>query len=222
MNKDLNILLVEDNPGDVRIINELLKEQTLVTFNITYSISLKETIEKLSESSFDIVLLDLGLPDSVGFETFAKINARFPLVNAIIILTGLNDSEIGLKAVYQGAQDYMIKGQIDSERLLKSIFYSIERSRLNLELKTQLDARKAAEDNAIRLNRLLLILSNVNQAIVRIDNKTKLVDDVCTNLIRIGQFLQVVATFNYPDEKYSKCFTEEGAIPCNTEVIGPD
>jgi signal transduction histidine kinase len=152
MNKELNLLLVEDNEGDERLIRELLDEQKLIRFNIEKASSLKESEKKINENQFDIILLDLGLPDSSGLETLIKLIALFPGLATIIILTGLNDTEIGLKAVNSGAQDYIIKGQVDSEKLLKSIIYSFERSRLNKELKTQIEARKLAERETLKLN----------------------------------------------------------------------
>ena len=152
MNKELNLLLIEDNEGDERLIRELLGEQKLIRFNIEKASSLKESEKKITENQFDIILLDLGLPDSSGLETLIKLIVLFPGLATIIILTGLNDTEIGLKAVNNGAQDYIIKGQVDSEKLLKSIIYSFERSRLNKELKTQIEARKLAERETLKLN----------------------------------------------------------------------
>lgn len=152
MKNELNILLVEDNKGDERMIRELLREQNLIRFNIDLALSLKESAIKISKNSFDIILLDLGLPDSSGLETLTKLMGLFPALTTIIILTGLNDTEIGVKAVNNGAQDYIIKGQVDSEKLLKSIIYSYERSRLYTELKTQIEARKLAEKEILKLN----------------------------------------------------------------------
>jgi signal transduction histidine kinase len=152
MNKELKVLLVEDNEGDERLIRELLGEQKLIRFNIQKAASLKESEGKISKNKYDIILLDLGLPDSSGLETLFKLITRFPGLATIIILTGLNDTEIGLKAVNSGAQDYIIKGQVDSEKLLKSIIYSFERSRLNIELKEQIEARKLAEKEILKLN----------------------------------------------------------------------
>lgn len=152
MNKELNLLLIEDNEGDERLIRELLWEQKLIRFNIEKASSLKESEGKISKNKFDVILLDLGLPDSSGLETLIKLIALFPGLTTIIILTGLNDTEIGLKAVNNGAQDYIIKGQVDSEKLVKSIIYSFERSRLNNELKTQIEARKLAERETLKLN----------------------------------------------------------------------
>ena len=152
MNKELNLLLIEDNEGDERLIRELLGEQKLIRFNIEMASSLKESEKKITENQFDIILLDLGLPDSSGLETLIKLITLFPGLATIIILTGLNDTEISLKAVNNGAQDYIIKGQVDSEKLLKSIIYSFERSRLTIELKEQIEARKLAEKEILKLN----------------------------------------------------------------------
>jgi signal transduction histidine kinase len=152
MKNELNILLVEDNEGDERLIRELLGEQHLIRFNVDLASSLKESESKIPENKFDIILLDLGLPDSNGLETLFKFKALFPELATIIILTGLNDTEVGLKAVNSGAQDYIIKGHVDSDKLLKSIIYSYERSRLNNELKSQIEARKLAEKEILKLN----------------------------------------------------------------------
>jgi signal transduction histidine kinase len=150
MKKELSLLLVEDNDGDVKIIKELLKDQTIMAFNITIAGDLADAMEKLSKSIFDIILLDLGLPDSHGYETFSKLIKYYPNANAIIILTGLDDTEVGLNAIYEGAQDYLVKGSIDTDKLIKSIIYSFERNRLNIELKEQLEAKKNAEGALIK------------------------------------------------------------------------
>ena len=152
MKNELNILIVEDNKGDERIIRELLGEQNRIKFNIAIALSLKESVVKIKKNDFDIILLDLGLPDSSGLDTLIKLMGLSPKLATIIILTGLNDTEVGLKALNNGAQDYIIKGQFDSEKLLKSIIYSFERSRLNIELKTQIEARKVAEKEILTLN----------------------------------------------------------------------
>jgi signal transduction histidine kinase len=152
MKNELNILLVEDNKGDERIIRELLGEQNRIRFNIAIALSLKESAVKIKKNDFDIILLDLGLPDSSGLDTLTNLMALSPKLTTIIILTGLNDTEMGLRALNNGAQDYIIKGQFDSEKLLKSIIYSLERSRLNIELKTQIEARKVAEKEILTLN----------------------------------------------------------------------
>jgi len=163
MKTDYSILLVEDNSGDVRLIKELLKESPPLKFNIKHAGNLKDAIDIISTSELDSILLDLGLPDCVGLETFFKLNDHFPNLATTIILTGLNDSEIGLKAVNGGAQDYLIKGQVDSEKLTKSIVYSYERNRLNQELKLQLKARKNAEEE---LKKLQIAIENAEASVI--------------------------------------------------------
>lgn len=166
MKKELNLLLVEDNDGDVRIIRELLKEQSIMVFKITIAGSLAEALAYLSKANFDIILLDLGLPDSQGYETFSKLIKYYPKANAIIILTGLNDTEIGLNAMYDGAQDYIIKGNIDSDKLTKSIIYSFERNRLNIELKEQLAAKKIAEEELVKSREKLNLIATSTSAVM--------------------------------------------------------
>jgi PAS domain S-box-containing protein len=166
MKKELNLLLVEDNEGDIRIIKELLKEQHIMTFLITIAGSLTEALSNLAKREFDIILLDLGLPDSYGYETFSKLNKLYPKANAIIILTGLNDTEIGLNAMYEGAQDYIIKGNIDSDKLTKSIIYSFERNRLNNELKEQLAAKKIAEEELVKSREKLKLIATRTGAVM--------------------------------------------------------
>jgi len=166
MKKELNLLLIEDNDGDVRIIKELLKEQSIMAFKITVAGSLAVALENLSKENFDIILLDLGLPDSQGYETFSKLIKIYPKVNTIIILTGLNDTEVGLNAMYEGAQDYIIKGNIDSDKLTKSIIYSFERSRLNIELKEQLEAKRVAEEALVQSREKLNLIAIRTSAVM--------------------------------------------------------
>jgi PAS domain S-box-containing protein len=162
MRKEYDILLVEDNEGDIRIIKELLTEQSLISVKITCVGNLEDAIKGISKFTFDTILLDLGLPDSIGIETFLKLNRSFPSLATTIILTGLNDIEIGLIAVNNGAQDYIIKGQVDSEKLVKSIIYSYERSRLTRELKLQNEARSIAEEELrIALIKYKTLFNNV-------------------------------------------------------------
>lgn len=131
-NKPIELLLFEDNLGDAGLIEEMLEESDGV-----YHLEVVETLEEglvlLKDSFFDIILLDLGLPDSDGIDTLIdvhKISTKTP----IIVLTGLNKEEIGIFAVKIGAQDYLIKKEIDSKLLKRSIRYSIERKKIESEL----------------------------------------------------------------------------------------
>lgn len=121
-----HILLVEDNPGDARLIQEMLKEQRDDFYHFIHASSLPEASEQLIGNTIDIVLLDLNLPGSTGIDTFYKFydqNQQLP----IIILSGVIDIDIALQAVQGGAQDYLAKGQFDGNILARVISYSIER-----------------------------------------------------------------------------------------------
>lgn len=124
MKNRIDILIVEDNPGDLELIREMLTEPGAAGFNIESAQKLCEATTRLHGSNIDLVLLDLGLPDSSGIDTFFKLKAAAPEVPAII-LTGNTDQETGLAAVQEGAQDYLIKGEIDGKLLARSIRYSI-------------------------------------------------------------------------------------------------
>ncbi len=124
--KQTNILLVEDNPGDSRLIQEMFNVVKNENFDVKWAESLSKGLEYLSEGGFDIVLLDLSLPDSQGLETFTQLSAGARGV-PVIILSGLKDEALALKAVQEGAQDYLVKGQVDSNLLMSSIRYAIER-----------------------------------------------------------------------------------------------
>jgi len=132
-NRVLKILLIEDNPGDARLIEEMLLEAEEPGFKLEWTERLSKGIERLSKGDIDIVLLDLSLPDSTGFDTFEKVHEKAPEV-AIIVFTGLDDKGMGVRAVQVGAQDYLVKGKVDSNLLIRSIQYAIERQRMMREL----------------------------------------------------------------------------------------
>jgi PAS domain S-box-containing protein len=149
----LNILLVEDNPGDIRLLQEILREVTTTRCQITPVMTLAAAIAQLSippqqnptspTPLFDVILLDLSLPDSQGITSFLKIRDRVPNI-PIVVLTGLDDQTLAISAMQQGAQDYLIKGQVDSNLLLRSIRYAIERERTETALrqaKSELEQR---------------------------------------------------------------------------------
>lgn len=134
-----NILLIEDNPGDARLV-EILLEDSDLNCEITHETTLATGIKRLAEQDFSAVLLDLTLPDSKGFITLESILNAFPEAN-VIVLTGLSFKEIGIKSVQAGAQDFLVKGDFDSEQLSKSLKYSIERKNV---LKKLEEAQKIA------------------------------------------------------------------------------
>lgn len=129
----IRILLVEDNPGDAVILEQMLKDIYNNKYEIIHFLRLQEALEHVNED-FDILLLDLNLPDSSGMQTFKTMNKHAPEL-PIIILTGLLDEELAINIVSEGAQDYLVKGQIDKQLLSRSIKYSIERKRIEIDLR---------------------------------------------------------------------------------------
>ncbi len=145
-NRLIKVLIVEDNAGDVRLIRELLSQAQGSRFHLEWTRSLSDGISCLSRENFDVVLLDLGLPESKGMDTFVSLKNRFTAV-PVIILTGLADEELALKAMHLGAQDYLVKGQIDHHSLSRSILYAIERNRLEEALKAEHAFRESIEES---------------------------------------------------------------------------
>lgn len=123
----MKILLVEDNPGDARLIQVMLAEgSSAFHFELSWADRLLKAVELLAVNNFDAILLDLTLPDSQGLNTLIAIVVRVPEV-PIIILTGLEDETVAVKALQKGAQDYLAKSQLNSDLLLRTVRYAIER-----------------------------------------------------------------------------------------------
>ncbi len=127
--ESLRILLVEDNPTDALLVREALAEATSPAFTVVHGEMLQCALDLLARRPFDLVLLDLGLPDSQGIESLTRLRGRAPDV-PVLVLTGLDDEDIGLKAVHAGAQDYLVKGYLSEKSLPRIIRYSVERKRL--------------------------------------------------------------------------------------------
>lgn len=122
----IKVLLVEDNPGDARLIQEMLAEAENVKFDLEWKDRLSTGLKRLDEGGIDVILLDLMLPDSRGFDALIRTQAQAPGI-PVVVLTGLSDVALAIKAVRRGAQDYLIKGQVDSRQLVRSILYAIAR-----------------------------------------------------------------------------------------------
>jgi diguanylate cyclase (GGDEF)-like protein/PAS domain S-box-containing protein len=120
------LLLVEDNPGDARLLREMFAEHGSNRTELTHVESMSEAEKCLSERAFDIILLDLGLPDAHGLIAVRRARAAAPRV-PLVVLTGLDDESLAGQALQEGAQDYLIKGQIEARGLLRSLRYAIER-----------------------------------------------------------------------------------------------
>jgi sigma-B regulation protein RsbU (phosphoserine phosphatase) len=153
----LKVLLVEDADDDAELLKVALRN---TTFDIQRADRLSVALSRLREEPFDLVLLDLSLPDSQGFETFERVR-RSPGRQAIIVLTGSDDQDLGLKTVKCGAQDHLIKGKAGPDVLVRSIRYAVERTRAEEETARYAEALKAK--NA-ELERDLNLAREIQQA----------------------------------------------------------
>jgi DNA-binding NtrC family response regulator len=130
-NAVLKILLIEDSAQDAQLVREMLDDRG-DNFVLKRSDRLSSGLRLLEEDSFDVVLLDLGLPDSNGIDALTNIRNQAPAL-PIIVLTGLSDETLAVKAISLGAQDYLVKGNFDADSLYRTISYSIERQRLETD-----------------------------------------------------------------------------------------
>jgi PAS domain S-box-containing protein/putative nucleotidyltransferase with HDIG domain len=176
-NPIVNVLLIEDNPGDARLIQEMLAEGGSAQFKLECVDRLSMGLARLVANGIGLVLLDLGLPDSQGFDTFAKIYAQAPRI-PIVVLSGLTDENLAMKTVQEGAQDYIVKGQLESYGLVRTIRYAIERKHAEEELRGQ-----------------ALIFENIHDSIV--------VTDLEGNIIRWNPAAERMFGF-YKDEVFHK------------------
>lgn len=136
MQKLFNVLLVEDNPGDAFLIQEQFKTAQTYEYHLTHVEYLANAIAFLAQDAYDVILLDLSLPDSRGLETLKTIK-EYSLSIPIVILSGINDEELAIQALRQGAQDYLVKGQVKGEILVHALRYAIERKHIEEQLKTK-------------------------------------------------------------------------------------
>jgi signal transduction histidine kinase len=128
----LQVLLVEDNSGDALLLREMFKKEKPGSFELTHVSTLGEALAVLAKGGMDIVLLDLGLPDGHGLDTVRRAHAVAPAI-PLIVLTGLEDEALVAEAMKEGAQDYLIKGQIENRALPRALRHSIERQRMQSE-----------------------------------------------------------------------------------------
>lgn len=166
--KDISILLIEDNADDIRLIKKVLSAWQSPHFSIESRENLAAGLERLKQGNIDIILLDLGLPDSSGIRTFQKVQARAEGL-PVIILTGLKDDRFAVESVHAGAQDYLFKNLSQPDYMVRAIMYAIERKKIekelreaNEELLAEIKERKKAE-NALKKSeeRLRMIVENM-------------------------------------------------------------
>jgi len=160
----ISILLVEDNPGDAHLVRFMLDEVERTSFEISHVERLGEALGRVhDESGFDVVLLDLSLPDAHGLETLFRVRAAAPEL-PVVVLSGLDDEEVALQALHNGAQDYLVKGRGDGDLVARAIRYAIERKRAEERL-----AYVSQYDNLTGLANRALFADRLKRALVRAD-----------------------------------------------------
>lgn len=136
--RSIKILLVEDNPGDAGLVKAMLEEATTVRFDVSHCERLRSALESLNSRKYDIILLDLSLPDGHGLDTVIQTNMAAPEM-PIVVMSGLGDEDLAIKALHEGAQDYLVKGSVGSDLLIRSIRYAIERKQSEEALRNAYD-----------------------------------------------------------------------------------
>ena len=150
----VNVLLIEDSRLAAQVVKNLFAKITSIQFSVEWFDRLATGLERLQKGVFDVVLLDLNLPDSRGADTFIRACSQAPQV-PIVVLTSMDDETLALKAVHEGAQDYLVKGQVDEKTLSRAIRYAIERRRLLTELEQnaqELEASQASFHSIVEKN----------------------------------------------------------------------
>jgi len=166
----MRVLLVEDNDDDVLLIQESLSETKI---SIARAERLSSALEQLARGGFDAVLLDLSLPDAQGLDSIGRVHSQAPDV-PIVVLTGLNDEVAAVKAVERGAQDYLIKGQVDGHLLARSLRYAIQRHK--------------AEESLKKRNRELLVLRKISETILGSLDLKIVLDQILEQAMLSGSF----------------------------------
>ena len=148
--EDVRILLVEDNPIEARMLREMIREACSGPFHLEHADRLSNALDLLSAGKFDVALLDLSLPDARGLETVAQVHAHSPKV-PIVVLTSLDDEAVAVRALRAGAQDYLIKGRVGGDLLVRSVRYACERARAVEALERREEHYRSLSENSLDL-----------------------------------------------------------------------
>ena len=203
LHSNIRILLIEDNPDDHRLIIKMLRGKTR-QFSLIQAINLTDGLALMRGNDFDVVLLDLGLPESTGLDTLRKVSP-FAHPFPIIVLSGLDDESTGEIAVREGAQDYLIKGKVNTELLCRSIRHAIERKRAEIAL-------EASEKRYRRLH------DTLREAFAYVDMQGRLIDFNKAYVDMLGYLPDELRGLTYNDLTPEKWHLSEANI-VNGQVL---
>lgn len=147
MGRTPRVLLIEDSPGDARWIRELLRESADPDQTVDVRVTLADGIEAARTGGWDVVLLDLGLPDSRGLETLRNLTESVPEV-PVVVLTGVEDETLGREAIREGAQDYLPKSGLTAEIVARAVRYAVERAQMARRLSESASRFRRLAENA--------------------------------------------------------------------------
>lgn len=175
LNEPIKILLVEDDLFYEDYLSEIFAEETEISYELNHVVRIKDCVEHLEQDNFDVILIDLNLPDCTGLDTIYEIESQASNT-PIIVLTEQDDNELAAQALQSGAQDYLVKGQIDRSTLERSIRYAIERNRLleQLEESKRLQRHLAYHDALTILPNRHLLHDRLQQALAQSKRSGKL------------------------------------------------
>ena len=204
------VLLVEDSPSDARLLQEHLDLVGFERFEVTHVEYLEEALARLRAELFDVVLLDLSLPDSNGLDTFLRARREAPNV-PLVVLTGTYDEMLGIEAVRRGVQDYLIKGQTDARQIARAIRYAIERRR------TEEALRRARDELETRVQERTEELARVNVELERERQR------LYSLLDELPSFVCVLApdhSIRFGNCRFRQLFGEPDGRPCYEFLFG--
>jgi PAS domain S-box-containing protein len=191
--RNINVLLIEDSQDDTELLQRKLAKSVNSHFTVIPARSLKDGLERLTTDSPDLILSDLGLPDSHGLDTVTQVLQMAPEI-PLVVLSGYDDESVAIKAVQLGAQDYMVKGQLDGVQMERSLFYAIERSRLQRELE-----QYTREISRIQANLLKILDKNADAIIVvSKDKRILFINPAAESLFRCKKKTLLNTPFGYP------------------------
>jgi two-component system cell cycle sensor histidine kinase/response regulator CckA len=186
MKEKICVLLIEDNPVDARLVKEMLEHDEGGTFTVTHVSTLEDGMRSLAPGSGNqVILLDLGLSDETGLQTLRRI---MPLAQnaSVVVITGLEDEELGIAAIREGAHDYIIKGQVDGRQLRRILRYAVERHKLQNELHAEIEQRARVQQSLeVSEQRYRLLSETVPMGILISDERGRIVH---ANAHALGMF----------------------------------